>query len=402
MAGKYIRKLYGDNLFRNSSYLILNSAIMSLLGFFFWTLAARNFTSHDLGLATTVISAIGLISLFSFLGFNVGFLRYLPLAKNKGKVIFNAFLFASLVNIVLAGIFLIGLGLFSQELNFLVGSWVYILGFISFSLSWLLFSLVNSVLIAYRKANIVLVKNTVYSVLKLFLLFFLTGISGILISWYLACFIALLFSFFFFKLDLKFDFKSLRRMFRFSSFNYFGQIFASMPALLLPLIITSLLEPSYTAYFYVAWTISAMLMVIPVSVGQSFLTEGSYSNKSWSKKFKKALLFSLGLVGLGIVFLLFFGKMLLNLFSPEYVVGFNLLLILAFSAIPYTLNQLYISHLNLEHKVKKVVSINFLVAFITISGSILFIDYGLTAIGFSWLVGNLAGLAFRGMNGSKK
>ncbi len=395
MIKKHISKLYKDNIYRNSFYLILNSVVMSLLGFFFWTLVARNFTSHEVGLATTVISAIGLISLFSFLGFNIGFLRYLPRAKNKGKVIFSAFLFTSLVNIVLTGLFLIGLGIFSQELNFLVGSGVYILGFIGFSLSWLLFSLTNSVLIAYRKANIVLVKNTIYSVLKLFLLFFLTGISGILISWYLACFIALLFSLFFFRLHFKFDFKSLRRMFRFSSFNYFGHIFASMPALLLPLIITGLLEPSYTAYFYVAWTISAMLMVVPGSVGQSFLTEGSYSNKGWGKKFKKALLFSLSLVGLGIAFLLFFGKILLNLFSPEYVVGFNLLLILAFSAIPYTLNQLYISHLNLEHKVKKVVSINFLVAFVTISGSILFIDYGLSAIGFSWLVGNLVGLVGR-------
>ena len=76
-----VKKFWSDNLYRNSIYLILNSAIMALLGFFFWTIAARNFSSYDVGLATTVISAINLIMLFSMLGFNISFLKYLPKEK---------------------------------------------------------------------------------------------------------------------------------------------------------------------------------------------------------------------------------------------------------------------------------------------------------------------------------
>ena len=109
------------------------------------------------------------------------------------------------------------------------------------------------------------------------------------------------------------------------------------------------------------------------------------------------MFFAAGLVGLGIVILLILGRHILTLFDPEYLAGLTLLYILAFAAIPYTFNQIYIALFNLQKKVGKVVLVNFVVALITIIGSVTFISYGLNAIGLSWVVANFAGMVLIGI-----
>ena len=392
---KIVKKIWNDNLYRNSIYLILNSAIMALLGFFFWTIAARNFSSYDVGLATTVISAINIIMLFSMLGFNISFLRYLPKEKEKGRIIFTGLFFASIVNVILALVFVLGIEFFSPKLSFLVEGWQYILLFLGFSLVWLLFMLTNSILIAKRRSLIVLVKSTIYSLVKLVFVFLFTGFFGLLVSWYLSIFMGLLFCVFFFKVEYKFDFEKVKKMFKFSSYNYFSHLFFALPGFVLPLIVTQYLDPSYTAYFYVAWMISNLILVVPTAVGQNLLTEGSYDEADLSAKFKKALIFSLAIVLFGIFCAFVLGKFLLGLFSTEYLLGLNLLYVLALAAIPYTFNQVYISLLNVQHKIKKVVLINLTVALITIVGSILVINSGLIYIGFVWLFANIVAMVWR-------
>ncbi|GBE20568.1 hypothetical protein BMS3Abin17_01309 [archaeon BMS3Abin17] len=44
---------------------------------------ARMFAIYEVGLATTIISVMGLITGFSVLGLNIGLIRYLPRAKEK-------------------------------------------------------------------------------------------------------------------------------------------------------------------------------------------------------------------------------------------------------------------------------------------------------------------------------
>jgi len=386
---KFVKSIWGDNLYKNSIYLILNAFVIALFGFVFWTICARTFTSAEVGLATAIISVIGLISSLSFLGLNIGFLRYLPNNKDSGEIIFNGLFFAALINIVLSIVFLLGIDIFSPSLNVLFNSISYYVMFVAFSLVWLLFSLTNSVLVAKRKSNIVLIKSTIYSIVKISLLFVFVGVFGILISWYLACFLALIFGMLFFKFSLKFDLKPIKKMFKFSFYNYFSSIFASLPVFILPLIVLHNLGASQNAYFYVAWTIASMLFVIPGAVAQNFLTEGSYSLKSTS--FKKSLLFSFGLVCLGLIGVFVLGKFVLNIFNSEYVAGLSLLYVLALSTIPYGFNQIYISFLNLKKKIGKVVMLNFIIALFTILFSVWFVNYGLVYVGLSWLGANLIG-----------
>ena len=47
-----LKNLYGVSLYRNAVYLMLNSAILAITGFFFWVLAARLYPVEGVGFAS--------------------------------------------------------------------------------------------------------------------------------------------------------------------------------------------------------------------------------------------------------------------------------------------------------------------------------------------------------------
>ena len=65
-----------DELIRNSLYLTLSTATMAVLGFAFWLLSARLYDPGEIGKATTLISAVALISYLGLFGFNNTCLLY--------------------------------------------------------------------------------------------------------------------------------------------------------------------------------------------------------------------------------------------------------------------------------------------------------------------------------------
>ena len=64
---KLYKKIMSDSLYKNSIYLMVSTGIMAVLGFVFWMIASRMFSAVDIGLGTTIISAMGLVVGFSVL-----------------------------------------------------------------------------------------------------------------------------------------------------------------------------------------------------------------------------------------------------------------------------------------------------------------------------------------------
>jgi len=56
---KFVKRIMNDSLYKNSIYLMISTGIMAVLGFVFWLVIARLFNTHDVGLATTIISVMG-------------------------------------------------------------------------------------------------------------------------------------------------------------------------------------------------------------------------------------------------------------------------------------------------------------------------------------------------------
>ncbi len=142
------KQMFSEPLYKNSIYLMLSSVIMAGFGFFFWTINARLFSAHDVGLATTLISAATLLVSLSGLGLGIALIRFLPASKNKSHKINSCLTVALLFSVIVSTIFLLGINVFSPGLAFVQKNLYYSILFIVFTGSFLLFTMVESVFLA--------------------------------------------------------------------------------------------------------------------------------------------------------------------------------------------------------------------------------------------------------------
>jgi O-antigen/teichoic acid export membrane protein len=81
---------------------MLSTGVMAVFGFFFWIIDARLYSAEQVGIGTTLISIMILISSFSILGLGNGIIRYLPTSerKNKRKILLSASLLKKALYII--------------------------------------------------------------------------------------------------------------------------------------------------------------------------------------------------------------------------------------------------------------------------------------------------------------
>lgn len=395
-----IRKIYQhfmkDSLYRNSLYLMASTFIMAVFGFFFWMINARLFTTEQVGLATTIISVMSLITSFSLLGLNTGLIRYLPKSKRKNDKINTCFTGIVLTTIIISTIFLLCLKTFSPRLLFIKENLYYALSFILFMVFNSSAGLIDSIFIAFRKAKFVLLKNTIFSVLKLILPFFLVtlGAYGIFASWMIALIIG--FSVSFIILIYKFNYQPqpvfyesiIKKIGRFSFGNYIAGFLGGLPTMVLPLMISNLISPETTAYYYMAMMIASLLFVIPQATTQSLFAEGSYNGKELKQYVKKATKIIALILIPAILITIFFGKYILLAFGKDYSTrGFRFLQILALSGVFISFNSVFGTILRVRHKIKELIFISIIGAFSILGLSYLLLSRGLLGIGLAWIIG---------------
>jgi O-antigen/teichoic acid export membrane protein len=322
-----------------------------------------------------VISAIALVTNISLLGFTVSILRFKDKSLN-----YTSLIVCSFVSFFISIAFLLGVNIFSPNLDFLTSSWAYVLAFIICTILNVAYALTNPMLIAEERGDIVLAKDTLFSVTKVLLILFLSGFVGLLVAWYVGILLALLLSLICSNIEPKWY--ELKKVFHFSLYNYASTLLGVLPTLVLPLIVFHYMGASSAAYFYVAWMIAGLLLIVPTSIAQNLLSSGKKRN------IKKAYLASLIVVGFGIFCIFLFGKILLSFFSEEYLQALGLLCLLSVSAIPYAIRSIYQTKLNMQGEVKKAMYLNLVVVIITLYGSLYFIQYGFPAIALSWFIGN--------------
>lgn len=391
-------KYLSAHLYRNAFFLMLNSVVLSGFGFLFWTLVARLYPVGEVGLATALISLLELILVFSLAGFNVSLIRYLPGSKHKKKLIGSCFIITGIIAFAAALISLGIIALSGHSLQALLGRWVYALFFVLSAVSYSLFSLTDSVLIAHRDAHWVALKSLLFSLIKLILPFLLIvfGSFGIFMSVEISAFIAFAALWIVWPIwsSLKpafaLDIAIIRQMSRFNTSNYLANIMLSAPALLMPLILVGLIGPEASAYFYYPLMIYGLISIIPSSVAQSLLAEGSHSKRSLSQKIRKSFLLSYLIIIPCVVMIFLFGKSFLSIFGNLYAQNSaTLLKLLAISSLFSAGNIIYIAANNIMHKTGRVILVASLTSASIILASILLVNRGLPGIGLAWLFGHL-------------
>jgi O-antigen/teichoic acid export membrane protein len=398
---KFFNEFSSDSLYRNSIYLMLGTAIMAALGFIFWAIVSRMYTAEQVGLATTVISVMGLITSFSLLGLNTGLIRFLPSSDRKNDKINTCFSLAAVVTIIISTIFLLGLQGFSPKLIFIKKNVIYSFVFIIFMVFSTLSSLIESVFISYRSSGYILLKNSIFSIFKLIFpaaLVFL-GAYGIFGSWMLSLIISFIVTFYI--MIYKFSYvpkmvfydSIILKIGRYSFGNYIAGFIGGASVLLLPLMITNLHYPEMTAYYYMAMTIASVLYIIPTATSNAVFAEGSNNQAILKKAVKKAAKIISALMLPAIVIILIAGKIVLSFFGEKYAAnGYPLLIILSIAGIFISINSVYGTILRVRNKIKTMIIMSTFNAITTLGLSYLFImqqTFHLNYIGYAYLAGQV-------------
>jgi len=393
-----LRQHLKDPLYRNSIFLITNTAVTTGLGFFFWMIVARYYREYEVGVGAAIISSVTFLALLSTLGLDAVIVRFLSKAERPAELINSCLIITGIAALVISGIFLAGLDLWSPATRFVRDNGMFILSFLFFAVAWALSMVVDSVYVAMRRAEFNLAKNTIFSLLKIPLPIILTiffHAFGIVSSWGLATGIALAISFFLFlprvqrsyKPALKINLGIIKNVWKYSAGNYFSQIFMAAPFLLLPVIIVNVVDAKQNAYFYVAWMIAGLLFTIPSAVAQSLFAEGSHAERDLATNSRRSFKFVVLLLVPAIIIVVLLGKYLLLLFGENYSSNaMRLLWILGFSSLFTGVNYIYYSILRVRGRIGELVALRGLAALaVLITSAIVTPILGIVGIGYAWI-----------------
>ncbi len=249
-----------DSLYRNSMFSMTSTFILSGLGFVFWIIIAHLYKTENVGIATTLISIMTLLSSFTILGLDSSLTRYLPKSANKNELINSSFVIVTIATLLSSVIFFLGLHIFSPQLLFLRSNVFFVLFFIIFTIFFSLNTLVDSIFMAFRAAGNILIKDIIISILKLVLLFALIafGSFGIFASTASALTLGvfaglvILYFKFNFRSSISVNISLIKEISIYSLANYMAIFMLNMPSLVLSIIILNILSAKYAAYYYIA------------------------------------------------------------------------------------------------------------------------------------------------------
>lgn len=402
MIGKKIHQIWQsflqDNLFRNSIYLMLTTVLMGGFGFFFWIICTHIFTPEQIGLGTTLISAMTLISFISLLGFNSTFVRFLPNSQTRNEEINTGFTLVMLTAGITTIVYIFFIPIFTPQLEFLHENLWYSLSFIIIVILTSINSLTDSIFIAYRKAQYnLLTDGIIISITKLILplLFVSIGAYGIFMASGLATTIGMLAStlFLIFKFNyrpqIKIDTLIINKLFHYSFTNYIANLLAITPTLILPIIIINHLGASAAGYYYLAFMVINLLYTISASISQSLFAEGSYGDSMLRSLFKRSVIILVAILVPSGIILTIFGPLVLNFFGKSYSAGGSSVMIILTIAGPAVAGyNLGTALLRIRRQIYSLLTINVLYATSIILLTIYWVDKGLVWVAIAWTIGN--------------
>jgi len=395
-----LKRLFHIPLYSNALYLMSTSAVTALLGFVFWVVVARFYSPDDVGLASAIITAVGLLALISYLGLGAGLIRFLPgSGKDANSMVNTVFTIGGSASILAAFIFVAGLGFWSPVFLFLRQNPVYLASFILLVIVSTLSQLTDNAFIARRQAKFVLARGLIFGILKIPLPILLAAFFhsfGVFASWGISLAVAFLLSIFLFlpraqpgyRPAFTISRKVAADILHFSLANYIGTLFWSAPVMVLPIMVVNLLGAEPNAYFYVAWSISSALTMVPTAASTSLFAEGSHAEERLESNVWRSLkmVFVLLVPAVGLVLAL--ADKLLLLFGSTYSDNATTLLrILTISALPSAINLVYLGIKRVEERLKIIVGLGAFTGVVTLLLSYLLLPHmGINGIGIAWLI----------------
>ena len=354
-----VRQHLREPLIRNSFFIMASSFVAAGFGFFFWMIAARLYSQADVGIATALMSSMGLLILISRLGLDQSVIRFFP-QRDKNRVLGTAIIVPTAVALGAGAVFIAAVDVIAPELVIVrTVAPLYLVFLGAYSITWVLEGAFNAI----RKSEYYFILNLLYGsrILFLFPLVFL-GAMGIFSSFGLSFVLGLILAFILLarcsiRPALGIDRAFLREAWQFSAGAYIAGMLMSAPNMVIPIMVLHVLGAESTANYYITYAIVSILFMIPYAFTTSLFVEGSHGGEMKKSVFRTlASMFALlipAIIGLSL-----FGEQILNLIGKDYVEGITLLRVLALSAVFVSICQTFISIAKVRNDIRSLIIIS--------------------------------------------
>ncbi len=389
-------------LFLNGYALVASSASSAGLGFLFWIVAARIYSTQVVGLNSALISAMLFLSGISQLSLNSVLIRFVPQAgAATRRLVISSYLASISVAAVVSTIFALRASVWEPALARVDPGTSWQLLFVLATIVWCIFSLQDSALAGLRQAVWVPLENTIFALAKIFLIILLAGTmqsAGIFVAWNFSVLLVLLpVNWLIFKRLIPRHVQttreravplSLRTIGKFAGGNYLGNLFFLASTALLPVMVTALAGPRANAYFYPPWMIVTSLQLVALNMAISFTVEATLDRSQLSHYSWRILVQTARLVAPLVVIIFVAAPLILQLFGSAYAEqGTALLRWLSLGALPNIVTAWFIglARVRNQPRVLVIVQGSFSVMMLSLS-YLLLSSMGITGIGVAWFI----------------
>ncbi|MEZ0112162.1 O-antigen/teichoic acid export membrane protein [Catenulispora sp. EB89] len=390
----------GAKMLRNSLFLMASAGLTAGIGFVFWALVAHLYTSTEIGVATTLLSAISLISFLSTLGFGQTMIRFQAAGAARHRQVSVMLAMVAGTSFVLGTGYVLALKTISPDLAFVRDKPGYALVLIVICVFATVNLLTDAVFMAARRAEYnTLVDGFIQSLSKLAIPMFVValGAMGIVAASGIGYVVATLASLYLMnrKLGFRFSFRlggtRIRETASYSATTQFSSLLNLIPQLALPVITLRALGPDNVTYYYLGSQIAALLSTGSYAIGNALFSEGAHDPAQLRSLMMRSAKIMTAVMVPGVAAVILVREPLLGLFGGKYPGhAQGLLTILALGALAVAFHTWASSALRITGRMKPLLGSNMVYLVATLALALGFAHRGLNWIGWSWALGNLA------------
>lgn len=386
-------------IMESSLFLMASTGLTAGLGYCFWILVGHSYSPERVGLATSLINAISLISYLSLFGFNSVLIRHQAEGAARNRQVTISLVLTGAGGLVFANLFLALMPWISPKLLFIRQTPWYALFFVAFCAFAAVNLLTDSVFMAARLPQYnLLVDGVVQSLSKLAMPIFLVtfGAVGIVASSGIGFAVAVIASLvaMWVRLGYRPQFRlggtRLREQARYSFASYGSSLLNLLPQLALPLLALQKLGSGAEAYYFMAFQIANMLYTASHSIGDATFSEASHDISRLRECLKRSARLNLVILLPAVAVVTLGARLLLGFFGRAYADNARgLLALLALGALAVALNNWSSNALRVVGRMRPFIVSNVFFAIVSIGMAAALASRGLLWVGAAWVAGNL-------------
>lgn len=399
-----ITRARSSGLLQGSAWILVGLGIQALLGFVFWLLGSQVATSSQLGEASALFTAIQFVNYASGLGLTIALARHATLQTRESDALFGWALGATVVSSALFGsLYLAVVDTSATRLvNGSAGTWAV---FCVYTIGTSVGLLVDVRLMAARRWGWLVGRVTLASLVRLPLVHLDVGMDPAMWLYTLMLAPVALVGLLSVPLLPRMGGgrvrwhrpRTLPSFARYSGVNWLATLSSQAPQFVLPLVVAQSVRPSINASFFLAWTVTSMVFLIPASIAQVLLVEDGKDAQAAgahtaSERAHDAMVFSLGLATAAWLGSLVAGPALAAVFGSDYDRIARLLPALMLAGIPWAVTSIRLSEARIRRDHPATVAITVTLGLLILVPTLLFVPSGgTTAATTAFLVGNVGG-----------